>query len=147
MKNPLVTIFLSSNAVVANKFSLYNLTAGRISTSGEVLKFNPLDLTPFGSGYHSIIYDNGFLYIIKHVGIVGLLAFMILALFSLMSPQYFSSVSSFSGLLLAFIIYICLLLVVIGGSVLTLHKSSIFLISTLMYIPASRSNMVMTSRQ
>ncbi|MDB4638782.1 hypothetical protein OAE87_01530 [bacterium] len=138
-QNPLVTVFLKSDSAFANLFSPYNLSAGRISPSGAIVKFNISDFTLFGSGYHSIIYDNGYLYILKHIGLIGIVSFILFAFSSLVSLRFTEYSSRFESLVLELLFFLFLLLLVVGGSVLTLHKASIFFICCLMYVSASRS--------
>lgn len=138
--NPLITVFFTTNASFSNYLSFYNLSAGRISESGEILKEDSSVFSVFGSGYHSVIYDNGFLYILKHIGFVGLLSFVIFAFISLVSFRCSPNAFHYSSRLQQILVFLAVMLVTIGGSVLTLHKSSLFFLSTLMYISATRAS-------
>ena len=132
--NPLFNLFSGSRL-----FSIYQLTAGRLSSSSEesviVTDFNLFE--PLGIGYHKETYDVGFLYILHHVGFVGLFL-ILLFLFSIPFSRRKSLVPIVFrcppiGLL--FLFYIVFVLVfALGGSLFTVPKASSFLLLNLIFL-------------
>ena len=95
--NPLVRTFFNFDS---SSISLYHLTAGRVSLAGEIHNLDGFSFSALGLGYHTIIYDNGFLYLLFHVGFIGFFFFIGSIYFALIHPLYGSLAPTVSSLAL-----------------------------------------------
>lgn len=118
--------------------SIYNLTGGRLSSNGSesVIQFNFSGISILGNGYHTYTIDNGYYYLLTHIGLFGtlLMVLFILSVFihPLLNPSYAQALIPFRFISIFYSLFLVLSL--LGGSIFTIPKASSFIFLCMIFV-------------
>jgi len=118
--------------------SIYDLSAGRLASNGNesIVQFNFSQISLLGNGYHSYTIDNGYLYLLEHIGIFGLflvlLLFFSVFIFPHINQKFAQTLRPFRHISIFYFVFLAFAL--LAGSILTIPKASSFIFLCIIFI-------------